>query len=145
MNENNYTFLSKSTVNTPTTYNKSPAKYVAEYSPGMTPSNTEKSTSSSWKEWKPSSDYQNVAKKIPQDYSNLRQTFDARTNSKLQEKLTQYKINPNDKNNTDSKHTHPALRQTFHTTIPSPTTSKPSLTESTALERVYRKEDSAKV
>ena len=127
MNENNYTFLSKSTVNTPTSYNKSPAKYIGDYSSAVTPSITEKSTSSSWKEWKPSSDYQNVAKKIPQDYSNLRQTFDARTNSKLQEKLTQYKINPNDKNNPDSRPT-PALRQTFHTTIPSPTTSKPSLT-----------------
>ena len=53
----------------------------------------EKKTSPvSWKERNFSAEYENI-KKIPDEYSNLRQTFDSRTNSRLQEKFAKYGLN----------------------------------------------------
>lgn len=63
MSENYYNLLSKSAVNEPMSYKKSPSKYNIYDSSNLN-NQTEKSTPS-WKEWKPTSDYQNVNKKLP--------------------------------------------------------------------------------
>ena len=76
-------------------------------------------------------------KKIPDGISNLRQTFDTRTNARLAEKFAKYDFDNEDsgKDKYDS-----TLRSTFHGKISSP--NNRDLTSSAAFDRgSYRKEE----
>lgn len=134
MKNPNTEFLSKSSVGSPLAFKKSPGKYGLVEAKNEETAFLERSTAStSRKDWA-NSDYVNV-KRIPDEFSNLRQTFDARTNARLAEKFARYDFDNEDsgKEKADS-----ILRNTFHTKISSPTTR--DLTSST-YDRGYKRED----
>ena len=136
MSEIGSNLLSKSSVNSPSSKTKSPFKNTIQNPTINSTPIHQKTPSSSWKEWKPNVTVETIPSKGPQTNVTLRQTFDTRTNARIQEKLAYYEKNLEEKGKEES-HVHPTLRQTIQTVLPSP--NKNILMESTAVETVQRK------
>ena len=134
MRNNHTEYLSKSSVGSPLTFKKSPGKYGGyEGRNDETPFLERSTANTTRKDWS-NSDYQNI-KRIPQDISSLRQTFDARTNARLAEKFARYDFE-NEDNGKGSEKLDSILRNTFQSNVSSPPNR--DLTSST-YDRGYKK------
>lgn len=99
MRTENYDYLSKSSVGPSSmTFKKSPNKYgYTELKPEEVSYMEKSMASPSRKEWV-ASDYSGV-RKASEDFRDLRNTFDARTNAKLQQAFSKTNNYPNDEQN----------------------------------------------
>lgn len=77
-------------------------------------------------------------KKVSDEVSSLRQTFDARTNSNIRDRLAKYDLD-NEDNYKPSNAADTMLRQTFHTKVTSP--KQKDLTNSAVSDWANKKED----
>lgn len=112
MSENVSNFLSKSSVNSTPPFAKSPYKNSNFNAVDNSSNNHQKTPTSTWKEWKPDTQLTNVPPKVPQTNATLRQTFDTRTNSRIQQRIAQYDKNLEEKEK-EEYHKNPYLRQTM--------------------------------
>lgn len=97
MSENVSNFLSKSSVNSTPPFSKSPYKNSNFNPVDSTSTNHPKTPISTWKEWKPDTQSYNVQPKVTPTNATLRQTFDTRTNSRIQQRIAQYDKNLEEK------------------------------------------------